>query len=543
MTFGRRCWTLLATFATAMGGASPGAAQDRPPVRFDSAHPANQTRTGTRRITHVVLHTIEGSAASARNWFKNPRARVSAHYIVDFDGSITQAVRDEDVAWHARGFNRNSIGIEHAGYAARNQWTEAQYRASAALVRWLCDRYGIPKDRDHIIGHVEVPGTRHRTDPGPHFDWDLYMRLVRGDGDDRPNAAGDSAPRVAGPAGTAHPVPRLGPRPPAPLRPGGDQLVGLLHVRWREGDAASGYPGLLLEWTRADPAPKALRVQLQEEGEGGARYESAPLSAAATSHRVAARLRHGRRYRWRLVAQDGLRRVAGPWVSFRTDFLPPRVTPRWPLDGDATVGAPVVRWRYEDDGEAQASFRVFVAEDARPERIVYDSKELNGPATAHLLPARLSPGRVYRWRVMGYDGRGNPAFTPWQRFRVEAPRVEGLSPVGTLEDAASAPVLVRWRLAAGVHGPTEGVRLQVERADGRRVVDRVWGSSAREAALSALPGGEYRWRVGVRAGGEVLWSAWISFAVPGPGQGPHAAGLSGAVGAALEDRRPSPAAR
>ena len=33
-------------------------------------------------------------------------------------------------------------------------------------------------DRKHIIGHVEVPGTDH-TDPGPHWDWDRYMRLVR----------------------------------------------------------------------------------------------------------------------------------------------------------------------------------------------------------------------------------------------------------------------------------------------------------------------------------------------------------------------------
>ena len=32
-------------------------------------------------------------------------------------------------------------------------------------------------ERAHIIGHHEVPGTDH-TDPGPHWDWDLYIRLV-----------------------------------------------------------------------------------------------------------------------------------------------------------------------------------------------------------------------------------------------------------------------------------------------------------------------------------------------------------------------------
>ncbi|MET9133681.1 hypothetical protein [Streptomyces antibioticus] len=38
-------------------------------------------------------------------------------------------------------------------------------------------RYGIPVDREHIVGHVEVPGTDH-TDPGEHWDWDRYMKLV-----------------------------------------------------------------------------------------------------------------------------------------------------------------------------------------------------------------------------------------------------------------------------------------------------------------------------------------------------------------------------
>ena len=41
----------------------------------------------------------------------------------------------------------------------------------------VCARYGIPVDREHIIGHVEVPGTDH-TDPGPGWDWKKYLRLV-----------------------------------------------------------------------------------------------------------------------------------------------------------------------------------------------------------------------------------------------------------------------------------------------------------------------------------------------------------------------------
>ncbi|PGH46646.1 N-acetylmuramoyl-L-alanine amidase, partial [Streptomyces sp. Ru87] len=55
----------------------------------------------------------------------------------------------------------------------------AMYRSSAALTKHLCDTHGIPKDRQHIVGHSEVPGNDH-TDPGANWDWDHYMALVNG---------------------------------------------------------------------------------------------------------------------------------------------------------------------------------------------------------------------------------------------------------------------------------------------------------------------------------------------------------------------------
>ncbi|WP_345003524.1 N-acetylmuramoyl-L-alanine amidase, partial [Streptosporangium album] len=58
-------------------------------------------------------------------------------------------------------------------------FTDAMYRASAALTRNIADRYGIPKDRAHIVGHVEVPGNDH-TDPGPNWNWTTYMQYVTG---------------------------------------------------------------------------------------------------------------------------------------------------------------------------------------------------------------------------------------------------------------------------------------------------------------------------------------------------------------------------
>ncbi|MFI8190528.1 N-acetylmuramoyl-L-alanine amidase [Streptomyces sp. NPDC085946] len=132
-------------------------------------------------IDMVVVHVTQGSYASAVQAFRDPGHRAATHYIVRQDGRVTQMIRELDVAYHAgnRAYNERSIGIEHEGFVDRPQdLTDAMYEASARLTAGICARYDIPVDREHIIGHVEVPGTDH-TDPGPHWDWDRYLRLVR----------------------------------------------------------------------------------------------------------------------------------------------------------------------------------------------------------------------------------------------------------------------------------------------------------------------------------------------------------------------------
>ncbi|MFF7757118.1 N-acetylmuramoyl-L-alanine amidase [Streptomyces griseorubiginosus] len=132
-------------------------------------------------IDMVVVHVTQGSFASAVKAFQDPGHRAAAHYIVGKDGRITQMIRELDVAYHAgnRSYNERSVGIEHEGFVDRPEdFTDAMYTASARLTAGICARYGIPVDREHIIGHVEVPGTDH-TDPGRHWDWDRYMKLVR----------------------------------------------------------------------------------------------------------------------------------------------------------------------------------------------------------------------------------------------------------------------------------------------------------------------------------------------------------------------------
>ncbi len=168
-----------AVFAALLALAAPAFAQTKPPTTWNPAYSGNYQVAWGRSIRYVVIHTIEGSYAGGISWFKDPSSNVSAHYIVSYGGAITQMVADKDIAWHVGQLNSQSIGIEHEGWAYRNYWTDAEYRASAALTRWLCLAYAIPMDRTHIIGHVEAPGATH-TDPGPYFNWSYYMSLVRG---------------------------------------------------------------------------------------------------------------------------------------------------------------------------------------------------------------------------------------------------------------------------------------------------------------------------------------------------------------------------
>ncbi|MER5360994.1 peptidoglycan-binding protein [Streptomyces sp. NPDC002785] len=155
---------------------------DYPSALWVPAHAKNFTAGRSAKIDKVIIHVTQGSYAGSISWFQNPTAQVSAHYVVrSSDGQITQMVRDRDTAYHARSQNASALGIEHEGFVDDPSWfTDTMYRSSAALTKHLCDRYGIPKDRAHIIGHSEAPGNDH-TDPGPYWDWTRYMQLVGGD--------------------------------------------------------------------------------------------------------------------------------------------------------------------------------------------------------------------------------------------------------------------------------------------------------------------------------------------------------------------------
>jgi N-acetyl-anhydromuramyl-L-alanine amidase AmpD len=142
-------------------------------------------------ITHIVIHDTEGDISHTLSVFQDPASEASVQYVVANDGTIYQVVQEKDVAFHAGNlwYNQHSIGIEHEGYASSgNIWyTPAMYQASAKLVAYLCQKYHIPLDHDHIVSHgtIQSPTLAYipnHVDPGLYWQWDYYLQQVHEQG-------------------------------------------------------------------------------------------------------------------------------------------------------------------------------------------------------------------------------------------------------------------------------------------------------------------------------------------------------------------------
>jgi hypothetical protein len=149
----------------------------------------------TLAVSHVTVHTTQGSYAGAISWFRNCSAGVSAHYLVrSSDGQITQMVRESDKAWHAGSANGHTVGIEHEGFVEQpDAWYSApMLLASSGLARAILAARGIaphvydgsrgwnavlPEADYNVKGHVNHAGQTH-TDPGAGWDWGRYKRMI-----------------------------------------------------------------------------------------------------------------------------------------------------------------------------------------------------------------------------------------------------------------------------------------------------------------------------------------------------------------------------
>lgn len=110
--------------------------------------------------------------------------QVSAHFLVDRRGAITQFVSCDDRAWHAgrsaylgrADCNDYSVGIELEGTDTQ-PFDAAQYRALAALIAGLRQAYPTLRG-GAIVGHSDIAPGR-KTDPGTAFDWAALRQALK----------------------------------------------------------------------------------------------------------------------------------------------------------------------------------------------------------------------------------------------------------------------------------------------------------------------------------------------------------------------------
>ncbi|MEO4049239.1 1,6-anhydro-N-acetylmuramyl-L-alanine amidase AmpD [Pseudomonas sp. CAU 1711] len=112
--------------------------------------------------------------------------RVSAHFLIERDGAVTQFVSCNARAWHAgvssfegrENCNDFSLGIELEG-TDDLPFSDAQYRALAELSEELLRAYP-QMSAARICGHSDIAPGR-KTDPGPCFDWARLRAALQGE--------------------------------------------------------------------------------------------------------------------------------------------------------------------------------------------------------------------------------------------------------------------------------------------------------------------------------------------------------------------------
>ena len=178
------------------------------PTFWEPAHPSNywprpHYQRGRTEVKGLCFHTPEEPADDREStpiYFANPAANASTHFYVSDDGATYQMVLETDFPW-AQGtrsvdavlprptyfsvagdisYNAIFLSVEVEGYAISIGRTmfegSPQFEAVAQWAALECDRYNIPIDRAHLVGHSEL--NKRKGDPGAGFPWtDLLQRI------------------------------------------------------------------------------------------------------------------------------------------------------------------------------------------------------------------------------------------------------------------------------------------------------------------------------------------------------------------------------
>jgi N-acetylmuramoyl-L-alanine amidase len=149
-------------------------------------------------VEFVVLHFTAATLERTLEIFVDPGSEVSAHLVIDRDGSIYELVPclggSARRAWHAgksrmelstngdsqliESFNDRSIGIELVNLNGNLfRYTEAQYASLFGLIERLKSLYPALDRPEVIVGHEQVAGFRGKSDPGLCFEWERLFAV------------------------------------------------------------------------------------------------------------------------------------------------------------------------------------------------------------------------------------------------------------------------------------------------------------------------------------------------------------------------------
>lgn len=176
-------------------GAKPQAAVSIPRPPVTQIPSKNKKSRNGDQVKLIVLHhtamaeTAEKVARSFKPNPKNPKAEVSAHYVVDRDGTIIQCVDESESAWHAFGgqhplvgkgnMNQLSIGIEMCNVGNNIEpWDSRLMDSAAKLVAHLIDKYDLDVETN-ITRHRDISPQFGKVDPSDNFGYEAFKARVQ----------------------------------------------------------------------------------------------------------------------------------------------------------------------------------------------------------------------------------------------------------------------------------------------------------------------------------------------------------------------------
>jgi len=141
----------------------------------------NRKKRSIKLIKIIIIHyTGMQSERESILRLRDPKSKVSSHFVISRSGKIYRLVQDNKIAWHAgkscwgkyKNLNKNSIGIELVNKGHKFGYTNFKKKQLSSLIvicKKLIKKYKIKKK--NIIGHSDIAPLR-KIDPGEKFPWE-----------------------------------------------------------------------------------------------------------------------------------------------------------------------------------------------------------------------------------------------------------------------------------------------------------------------------------------------------------------------------------